>query len=328
MIGAISFASLLLFAAPLGATPAEDAFATFLNKKYGKTGGLLGALDKVLPDTPTDYAADYEGQKSDGSYWSSAYFNALNVSATGWPLRDLSKYCVKTNGTLVHSYAVRVFDNGLGSFPLKLADPRGGAELVIDRWMIERWRYATWQNEPKSGPREWSLQSPAGLIDARNYLGLFSCQDASAKPIWHVAILPTRFGNMQALEDAGRPENAWFMLSIRAVTASEIAQAVVEKQSAEDKQRAAQVGMKEQWQREAADREVQGAKRTTKLAEFRKTLAIGTATNCGRVLAFNGPLVEVQVPTHIKLRNGATRVFVERDKIEPDDADAWSCKWD
>jgi hypothetical protein len=36
----------------------------------------------------------------------------------------------------------------------------------------------------------------------------------------------------------------------------------------------------------------------------------------------------VQVPTHIKLRNGATRVFVEREKLEPDDAEAWNCKWD
>jgi hypothetical protein len=67
------------------------------------------------------------------------------------------------------------------------------------------------------------------LIDARNYLGLFSCQNASAKPLWHVAILPTRFGNMQALQDVGRRENAWLMLSIRPVTAAEIAKTVAEK---------------------------------------------------------------------------------------------------
>jgi hypothetical protein len=328
MMRAMAFAGLLLAAAPLGATPAEDALATFLHKKYGKTGGLLGALDTVLPDTPTHSAADYEGQRSDGSYWSSAYFNALNVSTAGWPHRALSKHCQKTNGTLVQSYAVRVFDNGLGSFPLKLADPGGSAELAIDRWMIERWRYAAWQNEPKRGPREWSLNSPAGLIDAQNYLGLFSCQDASPKPLWHVAILPTRFGNMQALEDVGRRENAWFMLSIRPVTALEIAKTVAEKQAVEDKHRAAQVAIEDQWQREKAAQDKQGAKRAVVLAEFRKTLAIGTVTNCGRILAFNGPLVEVQVPTHVKLRNGATRVFVERGKIEPDDAEAWSCKWD
>jgi hypothetical protein len=328
MMRAMAFAGLLLAAAPLGATPAESVLATFLHKKYAKTGGVLSALDKVLPDTPTGSAADYEGQKSDGSYWSSAYFNALNVSTAGWPHRALSKHCQKTNGTLVQSYAVRVFDNGPRSFPHKLADPGGGMELVIDRWMIERWRYAAWQNEPKSGPREWSLNSPAGLIDAQNYLGLFSCQDASAKPLWHVAILPTRFGNMQALEDVGRRENAWFMLSIRPVTALEIAKTLAEKQAAEDKERATQIAANEQSKRAAEILEEQGAKRAALLASFRKGLAVGTVTNCGRVLAFNGPLVEVQVPTHIKLRNGATRVFVERDKIEPDDADAWSCKWD
>jgi hypothetical protein len=86
--------------------------------------------------------------------------------------------------------------------------------------------------------------------------------------------------------------------------------------------------MKDQWQREAVDRQAQGATRAAKLVEFRKTLAIGTVTNCGRVLGFNGPLVEVQVPLHIKLSNGATRVFVEREKLESDDSEAWSCKWD
>jgi hypothetical protein len=25
---------------------------------------------------------------------------------------------------------------------------------------------------------------------------------------------------------------------------------------------------------------------------------------------------------------GATRVFVEREKLESDDSEAWSCKWD
>jgi hypothetical protein len=315
----------LLSVAPAGATPAEDEIATFLYKKYHKSGGLL---DTLLPASPTGYAADYEGQKADGSYWTSAYFNALNVATIGWPRRALSKYCEKTKGTLVQSYAVRVFDNGNGTFPMKLADPNGDTELAIDRWMIERWRYAAWQPKPKVGPHEWDSRSLAGLIDARGDLGLFSCQDETAKPIWHVAILPTRFGNMQALQDATRRENAWFMLSIRPVTAAEIAKTSAEKQAAEEKQQAAQFAMKEQWQREAADREAQGAKRAAKLADFRKGLVVGTVTNCGRVLGFNGPLVEVQVPSHVKLRNGATRMFVEREKLEPDDAEAGSCKWD
>jgi hypothetical protein len=320
---AVAIAVALLASSPASATPAEDELATFLHKKYHKSGGLL---DPLLPSAPTGYAADYEGQKADGSYWTSAYFNALNVATTGWPRRALSKYCEKAKGALVQSYAVWVFDNGTGSLPIKLADPIGGIELTIDRWMIERWRYGVWQ--PKTGPHEWDSGSPAGLIDANGDLGLFSCQDEAAKPIWHVAILPTRFGNMQALQDAKRRENAWFMLSIRPVTTVEIAKTVAEKQAAEDKQRSTQIAMKEQWQQEAAEREAQGTKRAATLAEFRKGLVVGTATNCGRVLGFNSPLVEVQVPSHVKLRNGATRVFVERDRLEPDDAEAWSCKWD
>jgi hypothetical protein len=250
-------ALLLLSAAPAGATPSEDELATFLHKKYHKSSGLL---DPLLPSTPTGYAADYEGQKADGSYWTSAYFNALNVATVGWPRRALSKYCEKAKGALVQSSAVRVFDNGASALPIKLADPNGGTELAIDRWMIERWRYAAWQAEPKTGPREWDTRSPAGLIDANGDLGLFICQDEATKPIWHVAILPTRFGNMQALQDAKRRENAWFMLSIRPVTPVEIAKTIAEKQAAEDKQRATQIAMNEQWQREAADRETQGTK--------------------------------------------------------------------
>lgn len=323
-----TIAGLLFCALPLSATPAEDGLATFLHKKYDKSGGIFGAMDKALPDTPTGYAADHDGKQTDDSYWVSAYFNGANVASVGWPQRELSKYCAKAKGDLVRSYKVRVFDNGVGTFPIKLADPNGVNDLIIDRWMIERWRYGAWQKEAKSGPREWDLRSPAGTIDAKGYLGLFSCQDANAAPLWHVAILPTRFGNMQALQDVGRRDNAWFMLSIRPVTAAVIAKTVAEKQAADDKARAAQLATNDQWKREAAVREEQGAKRAAKLAEFRKGLVVGTMTNCGRVLAFNGPLVEVQVPSHIRLRNGATRVFVERDKLEPDDAEAWSCKWD
>jgi hypothetical protein len=325
---ALAVCGILLATTPLAATPAEDELAAYLHKKYDKSGGLFGALDKALLDTPTGYAAEYEGRQADGSYWTSAYFNAANVATVGWPRRTLSKYCEKAKGTLVQSYAVRVFDNGAGTFPVKLADPNGGVDLIIDRWMIERWRYASWQKDPKAGPREWSLSSPAGLIDARGDLGLFSCQDATAKPLWHVAVLPTRFGNMQALEDTRRTENAWFILSIRPVTAAETAKALAEKQAAEEKERASQLAINDQWKREAAVREEQAAKRAARLAEFRKSLVIGTVTNCGRVLGFNGPLVEVQVPSHIKLQNGATRMFVERAKLEPNDSEAWSCKWD
>jgi hypothetical protein len=322
------FASALLASAQLGATPAEDELTTFLHKKYDKSGGIFGALDKVLPDTPTGYAADYEGQQVDGSYWVSAYFNGANVATVGWPQRTLAKYCAKAKGNLLQIYAVRVFDNGIESGLIKLADPNGSGELVIDRWMIERWRYGAWQREAKSGPRDWDTRSPTALIDAKDYLGLFSCQDENTKPLWHVAILPTRFGNMQALQEVGRSANAWFMLSIRPVTATEVAKTLAEKQAVEEKERAVQLATNDQWKREAVMREEQGAKRAALLAEFRKGLAVGTKTNCGRVLAFNGPLVEVQVPFHIKLANGATRVFVERDKLEPDDAEAWNCKWD
>ena len=325
MMRDLVIAATLLAAVPLGATPAEDELATFLHKKYDKSGGLLTA---IIPNAPTGRAADHEGKKADGSYWTSAYFNALNVSTVGWPLRALAKHCARSKAMLVQNYPVRVFDNGTGSFPLKLRDPSGAGDLVIDRWMMERWRYAAWRAEPLQGAQEWDLHSPAGLIDARSYIGLFSCQDANAKPLWHVAILPTRFGNIEALQDVGRKDNAWFMLSIRPVTAATISGTIAEEQAAKNTERALLAASAKDWEREKAVREDQHVKRAAVLSEFRKQLTIGTRTNCGRLLGFNGPLIEVQVPSHIQLRNGATRMFVERDKIEPDDAEAWGCKWD
>jgi hypothetical protein len=55
--------------------------------------------------------------------------------------------------------------------------------------------------------------------------------------------------------------------------------------SADDQVRASQLAINDQWKWEAAQREEQAAKRSAKLAEFRKLLAIGTMTNCGRVVA-------------------------------------------
>lgn len=68
-----------------------------------------------------------------------------------------------------------------------------------------------------TGITPWGTHSSAGLIDAKAYLGLFSCQVSSAKPLWHVAIPPTRFGNIDALLRVGEAQTNWFSLSIRPV---------------------------------------------------------------------------------------------------------------
>jgi hypothetical protein len=307
----------------------EQKLEAFLQKKYTKGGGLFSALDKVLPEKPLNAASDYEGRKPDGSYWWGAYFNAMNVSVVGHPRRALEKFCTGANGSFALSYAVRVFDNGEGAQNLKLTDPTGGPDFSINAAMLERWRYFGPVGEQLTGgPSSWSGSSPAAFIDDRKLLGLFSCKGSDAKPLWHVAIMPTRFGNIEALQAVGQTQNSWFMLSIRAVTVQSINATLAEFKAEEKKQAAQAAELNDQWSKEQAAREAAYAKRAPLLAEFRKNLAVGTITNCGRVLAFNGPLVEVQVPSHIKLGNGATRVFVERATVEPDDRDALACKWD
>ena len=51
-------------------------------------------------------------------------------------------------------------------------------------------------------------------------------------------------------------------------------------------------------------------------ARQQSALALGIQTNCGMVIGLNGPLVEVQLPSGMSLRNGSTRVFVRRDQID------------
>lgn len=73
-----------------------------------------------------------------------------------------------------------------------------------------------------TGITPWGTHSFAGLIDAKAYLGLFSCQVSSAKPLWHVAIPPTRFGNIDALLRVGEAQTNWFSLTIRPVVTKTI----------------------------------------------------------------------------------------------------------
>ncbi len=139
--------------------------------------------------------------------------------------------------------------------------------------------------------------------------------------------MPTRFGNIDALEYP-QSEIAWFMLSIRAVTAETMNATLAEFKVKEEARRVQSAVIVADAKRESDIADAEATKRAPILAAFRKNLATGTMTNCGRVLGFNGPLVEVQVPAGVRLSNGATRVFVERRLIEPNDSDAMSCSWD
>ncbi len=151
------------------ATPAEDALTVFLHKKYNKAGRIL---DKIIPNTPTDHATNYEGRRTDGSYWWGPYFNRMNASVVGQPRKALEKYCTETGGILTQSLAARVFDNGEGRATLR--DPAGGADFHITNQILERWRRTSLDDVlPTSGPRSWSDTSPAAFIDNRNLLGIF-----------------------------------------------------------------------------------------------------------------------------------------------------------
>lgn len=55
--------------------------------------------------------------------------------------------------------------------------------------------------------------------------------------------------------------------------------------------------------------------RAIRLVEFKKNIAIGTATNCGLVINVRGPLAEIQLPANVQGPNGQTIYWVRRDML-------------
>lgn len=53
--------------------------------------------------------------------------------------------------------------------------------------------------------------------------------------------------------------------------------------------------------------------------EWRKTITLGTRTNCGMVVQERGPLVEVQLPAGIEGPGGIRQFWVRRDRLTDDD---------
>lgn len=310
-----------IVAAPGFAVADTITLEAFLAKKYGKNSGFDKVFNKVFPQQgPTTTPVPFEGRKPDGSYWWGAYFGNGNVVVLSWPHKALQKHCAASGGSLT-----RVMPYSLSysppAAPMRLIDPSGGTDLTLTPEMLRRWSAmsATTTNPQSIAPANYQRNSRnAELVDARNIIGVFTCRFGEGEQVlWHVAILPTPMGDWDNFASAQMTGTSWVMLRILAID-----RALIDRTNAVFAAKAdAQKAQRRQSDALAIQRESEAAAKARielpKLAAFQAKVAIGDDTNCGLVLGFKGPLVNVQVPANIKLPSAASTVFVKRTALAP-----------
>jgi hypothetical protein len=124
-------------------------------------------------------------------------------------------------------------------------------------------------------------------------------------------------GDWNNFANSQMSDTSWVMLRIFAVDRALIdrtASAFAGKESADRAQRGQLDALADQREADVAAR---ARIELPRLAAFQAKVAIGDDTNCGLVLGFKGPLVNVQVPANIKLPSGASTVFVKRAALAP-----------
>jgi hypothetical protein len=312
------------------------ALQQFLAKRFRPSRGVFGAIASAIPvNLDPNSIAGMEGAKPDGSYWTSAFFNTGNVRMFDDPRIALAKFCATSGGVLerVQPFALSArHEFAFGSFELR--DARGSFRVPsavlgqriaagIDRHAgIQTDTYGPFTNER------------AAQVDGKGSLGLFACTSAG-NAIWQIAILPTMAGAWRAFATDGRLSgDQAVMLSVREVDRALVERVQVtiaalrqaEKTSADDVARANAA--------RRAEKEAKVLQALPALRRFQAAVIVGDDTNCGLVLAVNGPLVEVQVPDTVKLENGASRLFVKRNLLSPRgsahacyDFDIFSRRW-
>ena len=306
----------LLWTAPTSAAPAkQDSLGTLLERKYGKSDGFNKALNTIFAQRgPTTTPVPFEGRKPDGSYWWGAYFGNGNVVVLSWPHKTLQKACAARGGSLTRIMPYSL-DSGPPVASVALSDGASDDRFMVTSMMLRAWSAADAQTASFREDAPPSLTGPsrnATLVDERGILGVFSCGAGALPPFWHVAILPTPHGHWQGFSRGIARQDSWVLLRIFEVdralverTAKAFAAAREARQTANQ---AAALAVKRADEAEAERMRIEGPT----IAAFQRGVAIGSEINCGLVLGFNGPLVEVQVPVGIKLPNGAARVFVKR----------------
>ncbi len=308
----------------------------FLANRFKQGRGVFGAIANVIPGKlDPNSIAGMEGRKADGSYWTSAFFNTGNVRMFDDPRNALAKFCATSGGVLerVQPFALSArHEFAFGSTELR--DAMGSFRVpsaVLGHWIASGIDGHAEIQTDTYGP---FTNDRAAQVDGKGSLGLFGCKSGGIAK-WHIAILPTMAGAWRAFATDGRLSGDQAVtLSVREVDRALVERVQVtiaalrqaEKTSADDVARANAA--------RRAEKEAKVLQALPALRRFQAAVIVGDDTNCGLVLAVNGPLVEVQVPDTVKLENGASRLFVKRNLLSPRgsahacyDFDIFSRRW-
>lgn len=254
---------------------------------------------------------DDRGLQPDGSIWWVSTISAghdlarmfgpidlFSHPSDSVPRRWLADRCQLDGGTLTLAMPYAHHSD------ISIVDPSSHAPLIISEHMLFRWGTVL-------TPSKVNFQDYSPRSQTRDNFGLFSCAAVNGSPIWHVAITPALNENLSPAR-AVNPHIPASMMSIRVVNA-ETVQKTLSYFEDENQQRRGSL-LKFQNQQRADLKAV-----TERMRAFETNLAIGTETNCGMILDIKGPIVEVQVPSYVRLGNGQTRVFVHKDILDVPD---------
>ena len=267
------------------ASAAETLLLQEALQKEFKPWQIGGSWFGKVPDAP--------GVQPDGSVWWEGFSDSLIGKGLNKPRKWLAERCNAEQGTLIQALPVST-----SHAPVNIIDPTSHATLSVNGRMLLRW---SWQAErlPSIQPDDQSLEIPSADF------GLFSCTGQNGAPLWHVAVGVAAHprGGYLVPVNTGRANE--MRLSLRIVDAK-LVQDTALLLAAEDRDR----------QTLRADRSARQQSADRSRQAFQSALALGIQTNCGMIIGLNGPLVEVQLPNGMSLRNGTTRVFLRRDQID------------
>jgi hypothetical protein len=272
-------AMLALSLAPISGAVAEPSKAE---------QALQGFLDKEYEQGL--FTIGNRGKDASGAYkWAATFHRELRK-----PLEKLTSHC-QANGASMQ----RLLSAGAVSEDAKTTNlSLGGQDYEVSQFDLWAWESRSGLAEPAK-TYGFDAVIPTALIagrtktiaaaDADPPLGLFGCHDSSGDLLWVSSIMPGEYGG-----------SGWFYMTIRPVTADFI----------------------DDWQKrqlEIADaakaKEATAVVENQRLAAFRKSLTIGSQTNCGLVIDDRGPVIEVQLPPATSSPNGERRFWVKRDKL-------------
>jgi hypothetical protein len=282
------------------------AIALWLFAPTGARAELSEDEQRLLTFLDKEYAAGFftignRGQDASGAYrWAATFHRELRK-----PLEKLQGFCAKEGGILQLALSAGQISDRRTSALIGL----GGRSYIVKHHDLWEWE-ARGYDSVAAGISGFNEVIPRQLLtgrtrtiaaaDAAPPMGLFACARNDNEMLWAASIMPGAYGG-----------SGWFYMSIRAITSDYLEMRDRQKYEAERLSRKAT----EKVTADARAVDAFVASENMRLAGFRKSLTIGSDTNCGLVINDRGPVLEVQLPSSITGPNGERQFWTKRGSL-------------